>query len=52
MSSVFPGLVECCGLFLSNMTLKIPSSLNKPVPCSKIVGKTEREKMRESSNHD
>ena len=41
-----------CFLFLSNMTLKIPSSLNKPVPCSKIVGKTEREKMCESSNYD
>ena len=34
------------------MTLKIASSLNKPIPCSKLAGKTEREKMRESSNHD
>ena len=52
MSFVFWGQVECCFFFLSSMILKIPSSLNKPVPCSKIVGKTEREKMRQSSNHD
>ena len=51
--SCFLGLGRMlCFIFLSNMTLKIPSSLNKPVPCSKIVGKTEREKMRQSSNHD
>ena len=39
------------GYFLSHRTLKIPSSINKPVPGSKIVGKTEQEKMREISNH-
>ena len=51
--SCFLGLGRMlCFIFLSNMTLKIPSSLNKPVPYSKIVGKTEREKMRQSSNHD
>ena len=30
--------------FLSHRTLKIPSSINKPVSGSKIVGKTERKK--------
>ena len=32
------------GYSLSHRTLKIPSSINKPVPGSKIVGKTERKK--------
>ena len=44
-------LCKKCGYFLSHRTLKIPSSINKPVPCSKIVGKTEQEKMHEFSNH-
>ena len=30
-----------CFFFTSNMILKIPSSLNNPLPDSKIVGKTE-----------
>ena len=38
------------GYFLSHKTLKIPSSINKPFPGSKIVGKTEQEKMPEISN--
>ena len=37
--------------FLSHRTLKIPSSINKPTPGSKIVGKTEQDKMHEFSNH-
>ena len=41
------GLCKKCGYFLSHRTLKIPSSINKPVPGSKIVGKTEQEKMHE-----
>ena len=38
------------GYFLSHRTLKIPSSINKPVPSSKIAGKWS-EKKREISNH-
>ena len=34
------------GYFLSHRTLKIPSSINKPVSGSKMVGKTERKKAR------
>ena len=45
------GLCKKCGYFLSHRTLKIPSSINKPVPGSKTVGKTEQEKMHEFSNH-
>ena len=45
------GLCKKCGYFLSHRTLKIPSSINKPVPGSKIVEKTEQEKMHEFSNH-
>ena len=43
----------CCKVFLSYRTPKIPSSLNRPVSRgSKIVGKTEREKKGECSDHD
>ena len=38
------------GYFLSHMTLKIPSSINKPVQSCKIVGKWS-EKKHEISNH-
>ena len=34
----------CVGYCLSHRTLKIPSSINKPVSGSKIVGKTKRKK--------
>ena len=37
------------GYFLSHRTLEIPSSINKPVPGSKIVGKWS-EKRREMLN--
>ena len=38
------------GYFLSHGTPKIPSSINEPVPGSKILGKWS-EKKREMSNH-
>ena len=34
------------GYFHFHRTLKVPSSINKPVPGSKMMGKTERQKAR------
>ena len=47
------GISRCSGFLRSHTTLEIPSTLNRPVPGSKIVGKTGEKKARNQlkSNH-